>query len=109
LSGSNPQVLTNVRAVWDARFLRGAKLDAVSARVRYSSNVYQARKTGYPFSTMATRDELKALIDQLPEPQLETVRNMLEHQVHPPPPRPEIERMQQRSREYKKRVEQRFR
>ena len=58
---------------------------------------------------MAARDELKALIDQLPEPQLETVRNMLEHQVHPPRPRPEIERMQRRSREYKKRVEQRFR
>lgn len=58
---------------------------------------------------MATREELKALIDQLPEPRLEAVRKMLEHHVHPPPPRPEIEQMQQRSQEYKDRVEQRFR
>jgi hypothetical protein len=58
---------------------------------------------------MASREELKALIDQLPESRLEPVRNMLEHHVHPPPPRPEIERMQQRSRDYKNRVEQRFR
>lgn len=58
---------------------------------------------------MATREELKALIDQLPEPRLEAVRKMLEHHVHPPTPRPEIEQMQRRSQEYKERVEQRFR
>ena len=58
---------------------------------------------------MVTRDELKALIDQLPEPRLEIVRNMLEHHVHPPQPQPEIEQMQRRSQEYKERVEQRFR
>jgi hypothetical protein len=33
---------------------------------------------------MATRGELKALIDQLPQPRLEAVRKMLEHHVHPP-------------------------
>ena len=58
---------------------------------------------------MATREELKALIDQLPEPRLEAVRKMLEHNIHPPPLRPEIEQMQRRSLEYKDRVEQRFR
>jgi hypothetical protein len=71
--------------------------------------LYHKRKTRYPLSTVATRDELKALIDQLPEPRLEIVRNMLEHHVHPPQPRPEIEQMQRRSQEYKERVEQRFR
>lgn len=34
---------------------------------------------------------------------------MLEHNIHPPAPRPEIEQMQRRSLEYKERVEQRFR
>jgi hypothetical protein len=75
---------------------------------------------------MATREELKALIDQLPESRLELVRTMLDHHVHPPPPRPEIEnmpvpkigghiplpeieRMQQRSRDYSEQVLQRFR
>ena len=33
--------------------------------------LYRERKTGYPLSTVATRGELKALIDQLPEPRLE--------------------------------------
>jgi hypothetical protein len=58
---------------------------------------------------MATRDELKALIDQLSESRLEIVRKMLEHHVHPPKPRPEIDEMERRSQEYKERVEQRFR
>src|ERR1035441_2933917 len=43
------------------------------------------------------------------ESRLEVVRAMLDHHVHPPPPRPEIERMQRRSQDYKNRVEQRFR
>ena len=58
---------------------------------------------------MATREELKTLIDQLPELRLELVRNMLQRYIHPPQPRPEIEQMQRRSLEYKERVEQRFR
>ncbi len=58
---------------------------------------------------MATPEELKALIDHLPEPRLEAVRKMLEHNIHPSPPRPEIEQMQRRSLKYKERVEQRFR
>jgi len=60
----------------------------------YHNVLYHARKRSYPFSTMATREELKVLIDQLPEPRLEAVRKMLEHHVHPPPSRPEIKQMQ---------------
>lgn len=73
------------------------------------NGLYPTPQTGYAFSTMATREELKALIDHLPEPRLEAVRKMLEHNIHPPPLRPEIEQMQRRSLEYKDRVEQRFR
>lgn len=58
---------------------------------------------------VATRDELKSLIDQLPESRLQMVRTMLNHQVNPPPPNPDIERMQQRSQNYRTLVEQRFR
>jgi hypothetical protein len=58
---------------------------------------------------MATHDELKALIEQLPEPRLEMVRMMLEHHVHPPQPKPEIERMRQRSEDYREQVLERFR
>ena len=57
---------------------------------------------------MATRDELKALIDQLPESQLQMVQTMLNHQINPPPPNLDIERMQERSRNYRTMVEQRF-
>jgi hypothetical protein len=58
---------------------------------------------------MATRDELKSLIDQLPESRLEMVREMLNHQINPPPPNPDIERMQERSRNYRTLIGQRFR
>lgn len=58
---------------------------------------------------MASREELKVLIDQLPEARLESVRMMLEHQVHPRPPRPELDRIRRRGEEYRRLVEQRFR
>jgi hypothetical protein len=58
---------------------------------------------------MGSREELKVLIDQLPEARLEAVRTMLEHQVHPRPPRPELDRIQRRGEEYRRLVEQRFR
>jgi len=58
---------------------------------------------------MVSRDELKALIDQLAENKLEMVRTMLDHNVNPPPPIPQIEEMQRRSQSYKSRVEARFR
>jgi hypothetical protein len=64
-----------------------------------------------PLSTVAgpimvSRDDLKALIDLLPESRLEMVRTMLDHNVNPPPPKPEIEEMQRRSRNYRSRVEE---
>jgi hypothetical protein len=58
---------------------------------------------------MSTREELKALIDQLPESRIASVKKLLEHSVNPRRPEPEIERMHQRSQEYRRLVEQRFR
>ena len=67
------------------------------------------RKNECTLNGMATRDELKALIDQLPENRLEPVHGMLEFHLNPPAPNPEIERMHRRTIEYRKLVEQRFR
>jgi hypothetical protein len=39
---------------------------------------------------MAIRDELKTLIDELPDSRLEVVLVMLEHQLHQTAPIPEI-------------------
>jgi hypothetical protein len=58
---------------------------------------------------MGSREELKVLIDQLPEACLEPVRMMLEHQVHPRPARPALDRIRRRGEEYQRLVEQRFR
>lgn len=59
---------------------------------------------------MPSRDELKAMIDQLPESSIEQVHALLNFHVNPPPPPPpEMERMRRRGQEFKKMVEQRFR
>jgi hypothetical protein len=58
---------------------------------------------------MATREELKALIDQLPESCIESVKKLLEHNVNPRRPDPEMERMHRRSQEYRRLVEEHFR
>lgn len=59
---------------------------------------------------MASRHELKALIDKLPESRLDIVRTLLNHHINPmPPPHPAIEQMQRRSQDYRKLVERRFR
>jgi|SRR5271163_1548174 len=58
---------------------------------------------------MATRDELKLLIDQLPEGRLEPVMQMLSHHVNPRSPHPDMVRMHRKGQEYKKLVMQRFR
>lgn len=58
---------------------------------------------------MATRDELKSLLDQLPESRLKTVRTMLNHQINPPPPNPDTERMKQRHLNYRSLIQQRLR
>jgi hypothetical protein len=57
---------------------------------------------------MGSREELKVFIDHLPEARLEPVRMMLE-QVHPRPPRPELDRIRRRGEEYQRLVEQGFR
>jgi hypothetical protein len=58
---------------------------------------------------MISREELKALIDQVPESSLETVKGMLEYQISPPPPEPDVDRMLERHEEYRRRVEEHFR
>ncbi len=59
---------------------------------------------------MVSRDDLKALIDQLPESRLEAVGMMLHHHLNPPPElaHPEIGRMRMRGQEFRKMVVQRF-
>jgi muconolactone delta-isomerase len=58
---------------------------------------------------MSSRDNLKALIDQLPETRLEAVRRMLEHHINPLAQHPQVERMQRQSQEYRRQVLQQFR
>jgi hypothetical protein len=57
---------------------------------------------------MATREELKALIDQLPEAKLDLVGLSLESILHPPAPNPRIEQFRQRSDEFQKRLPERL-
>jgi len=63
----------------------------------------------YDVFIMANRDQLKTLIDQLPESSLEIVQRMLEHHIQPSKPTLEIEQMRRRLSTYKSLVEQRFR
>lgn len=58
---------------------------------------------------MSPRDDLKALIDQLPETWLEAARRMLEHHINPPTQHPQVDRMQRQSHEYRQQVLQQFR
>jgi len=55
----------------------------------------------YSDPIMPTRDELKALIDQLPEDKLRGVRRTLELNLNLQHLPSEMEQMKQRSREYK--------
>jgi hypothetical protein len=57
---------------------------------------------------MATRDDLKALIDQVPDSRLEMIQRMLDHHIHPPAPKPEIERMRHSGQQYKERALKQF-
>jgi hypothetical protein len=57
---------------------------------------------------MPSRDDLKALIDRLPETRLEAVRKILEHHINRPAPNPEIERMQRKSHAYREQVLRQF-
>jgi hypothetical protein len=57
---------------------------------------------------MATREELKSLIDQLPEAKLDLVGLSLESILHPPAPNPRIEQFRQRSEEFQKQLPERL-
>jgi len=58
---------------------------------------------------MISREELKSLINQLPESTLEAVKYMLQHHINPPPPNPQHEQIRKRGLEFRARVEGRFR
>ena len=57
---------------------------------------------------MPTRDELKALIDDMPDEKLILVHKMLEFHLHPPLPSPQMEHIQRRNTEYRQRVMKQF-
>ena len=57
---------------------------------------------------MATREELKTLIDQLPEAKLDLVGSNLESILHPLAPNPRIEQFRQRSEEFQKQLPERL-
>jgi hypothetical protein len=52
---------------------------------------------------MASRDEVKALIDQLPD-NLNPARMNLESALHPPVPSPKVEQIMRRSEEFQKQL-----
>jgi hypothetical protein len=57
---------------------------------------------------MATREELKALIDQLPEEKLDLAGLSLKSILHPPVPNPRVERFKQRSEDFQKQLPERL-
>ena len=57
---------------------------------------------------MASRDELKTLIDQMPEEKLDLVRMNLESILHPPAPNPWVEKIMRRSEEFQKQLPERL-
>jgi hypothetical protein len=52
---------------------------------------------------MASRDEVKALIDQLPD-NLNPARMNIESALHPPVPSPKVEQIMRRSEEFQKQL-----
>ena len=57
---------------------------------------------------MASRDELKTLIDQMPEEKLDLVRMNLESILRPPAPNPLVEKIMRRSEEFQKQLPDRL-
>jgi hypothetical protein len=55
-----------------------------------------------------TRDQLKALIEQMPEDKLDLVRMNLESILHPLQPNPWIERIMRRSEEFRRELPERL-
>jgi hypothetical protein len=57
---------------------------------------------------MSTREDLKALIDQLPEEKLDLAGLSLDSILNPPVPNPRIEQFRQRSEEFQKQLPERL-
>jgi hypothetical protein len=57
---------------------------------------------------MPTREDLKALIDQLPEEKLDLAGLSLDSILNPPVPNPRIEQFKQRSEEFQKQLPERL-
>ena len=57
---------------------------------------------------MPTREELKSLIDQMPEAKFELVRVNLESILNPPRPDPRMEKMQRLSEEFRAQLPERL-
>lgn len=57
---------------------------------------------------MASRDDLKTLIDQMPEEQLDLARMSLESILHPPALNPMVEKMMRRSEELRSQLPERL-
>jgi hypothetical protein len=57
---------------------------------------------------MPSRDDLKALIDQLPETRMEAVRRLLERHINRPTQNPQVEHSQRRVHEYRQQVLRQF-
>ena len=60
-------------------------------------------------NTMLNREELKALIDRLPEKSLDQVQRILQFHLNPPAPDPQLERTRQRNMQYRQAVQERIR
>jgi hypothetical protein len=57
---------------------------------------------------MADRQELHALVQQVPPEKFEHVLPILEFAIDPPKPDPEMQKMHERTREFRTRVEKKF-
>jgi hypothetical protein len=62
----------------------------------------------YSVRTMPTRDELKAIIDQMPPEKLDLVHMNLESILHPPVLHPQVEQIMRRSEELQRELVERL-
>lgn len=70
--------------------------------------IHSQHELRYAFLIMVTRDELKSLIEKMPEGKLDLVRMNLDNILHLPAPNPMIEKMMRRSEEFRKQLPERL-
>lgn len=70
--------------------------------------IHSQHELRYAFLIMVTRDELKSLIEKMPEGKLDLVRMNLDNILRPPAPNPMIEKMMRRSEEFRKQLPERL-